>query len=63
MKRGELWMASLDPIRGFEQAGTRPVLVLQADALNAFLHTAVAVPFGLIPCVRVQCLYEQPFYA
>ena len=45
MKRGELWMASLDPIRGSEQAGTRPVLVLQADALNAFLRTAVIVPF------------------
>ncbi len=45
MKRGELWMASLDPIRGSEQAGTRPVLILQADPLNAFLRTAVIVPF------------------
>lgn len=44
MKRGELWMASLDPIRGSEQAGTRPVLILQADPLNAFLRTAVIVP-------------------
>jgi mRNA interferase MazF len=38
-------MASLDPIRGSEQAGTRPVLVLQADPLNAFLRTAIIVPF------------------
>jgi mRNA interferase MazF len=45
MRRGELWMASLDPIRGSEQAGTRPVLILQADPLNAFLRTAVIVPF------------------
>jgi mRNA interferase MazF len=45
MRRGELWMASLDPIRGPEQAGTRPMLVLQADPLNAFLRTAVIVPF------------------
>lgn len=45
MKRGELWMASLDPTRGSEQAGTRPVLVLQADSFNVFLRTAVVVPF------------------
>ena len=38
-------MAALDPTRGSEQAGTRPVLVLQADPLNAFLRTAVIVPF------------------
>jgi len=45
MRRGEIWMASLDPIRGSEQAGTRPVLILQADPLNAFLRTTVIVPF------------------
>ncbi len=45
MKRGEMWMASLDPIRGSEQAGTRPILVLQANSLNVFLRTAVIVPF------------------
>lgn len=44
MTRGEIWMASLDPIRGSEQAGTRPVLILQADPLNQFLVTVVAVP-------------------
>ena len=44
MTRGEVWMASLDPIRGSEQAGTRPVLVLQTDPLNVFLRTVVAVP-------------------
>ena len=44
MKRGEVWMASLDPVRGSEQAGTRPVIVLQADSLNSFLRTAVVIP-------------------
>ena len=44
MRRSELWMATLDPIRGSEQAGTRPVLILQADPLNVFLRTAVIVP-------------------
>jgi mRNA interferase MazF len=27
IKRGEVWLANLDPTRGSEQAGTRPVLV------------------------------------
>lgn len=29
VKRGEIWLAELNPIRGSEQAGTRPVLILQ----------------------------------
>jgi mRNA interferase MazF len=44
MTRGEVWMAALDPVRGSEQAGTRPVLVIQNDPLNAFLRTAVVIP-------------------
>ena len=45
MIRGEMWLAALDPVRGSEQAGTRPVLVLQPDARSAFLRTVVVVPF------------------
>jgi mRNA interferase MazF len=45
MTRGEVWLATLDPIRGSEQAGTRPVLVLQVDPLNELLRTVVIVPF------------------
>lgn len=32
--RGEVWMADLDPVRGHEQAGKRPVLVISADVMN-----------------------------
>ena len=45
MIRGEVWLAALDPVRGSEQAGTRPVLILQPDPLHAFLRTAAVVPF------------------
>jgi len=45
MKRGEVWLAALDPVQGSEQAGNRPVLVVQDDALNAFLRTIVVAPF------------------
>ena len=33
-QRGEVWDAQLDPIRGHEQGGRRPVLVLSADRFN-----------------------------
>ena len=34
MKRGEIWSVSLDPTKGREQQGARPVLIVSPDALN-----------------------------
>ena len=34
-RRGEVWLADLNPTRGREQRGTRPVLVLSVDTFNA----------------------------
>src|ERR1041385_2359521 len=31
---GEVWQADLDPVRGHEQAGRRPVLVISVDPFN-----------------------------
>jgi mRNA interferase MazF len=42
--RREVWMVSLDPIRGSEQAGTRPALILQNDSINRFTTTVIAIP-------------------
>ena len=44
IKRGEVWLAELNPIRGSEQAGTRPVLILQNDSINRFTSTFLAIP-------------------
>lgn len=33
--RGEIWMLNFDPIRGHEQGGTRPALVISVDIFNA----------------------------
>jgi mRNA interferase MazF len=59
-KRGEVWLADLNPIRGSEQAGMRPVLVFQNDAILRFGTTIVAIPFttnlrraALPTCFRV----------
>ncbi len=32
--RGEVWLADLNPIRGHEQAGRRPVLVVSVSPFN-----------------------------
>lgn len=32
--RGQIWLADLNPTRGHEQAGTRPVLVVSHDTFN-----------------------------
>lgn len=44
MKRGDVFLASLDPVRGSEQAGARPVVITQADLLTEFLRTVVVIP-------------------
>jgi len=33
-RRGEIWLADLNPTRGHEQAGHRPVLVVSEDLFN-----------------------------
>ncbi|MBI4395637.1 MAG: type II toxin-antitoxin system PemK/MazF family toxin [Elusimicrobia bacterium] len=32
--RGEVWLVDLDPVRGHEQAGHRPALVVSVDLFN-----------------------------
>ena len=41
VKRGQLYFADLSPIVGSEQAGVRPVLVLQSDRYNAKSPTTI----------------------
>lgn len=41
--RGEVRWAYLDPTRGHEQSGRRPVLILSADVFNERSGTVIAV--------------------
>jgi mRNA interferase MazF len=41
--RGEIWLADLDPRRGTEPGKTRPVLILQAQALLDAGHPSTLV--------------------
>jgi len=41
IRRGEIYLADLDPVRGHEQAGTRPVLIIQNDIGNRYSSTTI----------------------
>jgi mRNA interferase MazF len=41
--RGEIYWADLNPIRGREQAGARPVLILSQDIFNRRSETVIAM--------------------
>lgn len=44
MKRGEIWLVSLDPTKGHEQKGNRPVLIVSPDRFNAVTRVPVVLP-------------------
>ena len=44
MKRGDVYMAGLDPVIGSEQGGYRPVVIIQNNTGNLHAPTVVAVP-------------------
>ena len=56
--RGDIVWADLDPVRGHEQAGKRPVVVLSEDVFNARTGTvtAMAIPGAFIARTMVHRL-------
>jgi len=44
IRRGDVFLANLDPTVGVEQAGTRPVLVVQCDLANQRIPSVTVVP-------------------
>ena len=44
MKQGEIWSADLNPIKGSEQAGLRPVVIISGNLLNEHLNVVIVVP-------------------
>ncbi|GFP41428.1 mRNA interferase MazF [Candidatus Hakubella thermalkaliphila] len=60
INRGEIWLANLNPTRGSEQAGIRPVLIFQNDVVSKFAPTVLAIPLttnlrraSLPSCVQI----------
>lgn len=60
IKRGDIWLADMNPARGSEQAGMRPVLILQNNVINKFIITVLSIPLttnlrrvALPSCVKI----------
>jgi len=43
-RRGEIYIANLDPVEGSEQGGIRPVVVVQNDTGNHYSPTTIISP-------------------
>lgn len=44
IKQGTIILADLEPVKGSEQGGYRPVIVLQNNVLNKHLNTVIIAP-------------------
>lgn len=44
MKRGDIYMVDLEPTKGHEQRGHRPVLVISSEAFNRLTKCPVILP-------------------
>ncbi|MEH1850586.1 MAG: type II toxin-antitoxin system PemK/MazF family toxin [Nostoc sp.] len=64
MRRGEVYDARLEPTEGSEQGGTRPVIIVSRDVINAASPVVLAVPCTTYRASRriypTQVLIQQP---
>lgn len=44
MRRGDIYLVTLDPSQGHEQQGTRPVLIVSPDAFNRVTRVPIVLP-------------------
>lgn len=61
VRRGDVFLVSLDPARGGEIRKTRPCVIVSPDELNAYLRTFIVAPFttgGHPYPFRVPCRFE-----
>lgn len=44
MRQGEIWRCNLDPTKGSEQAGFRPVVIVSGNLMNQYLNVVMVMP-------------------
>ncbi len=44
MRKGEVWQVNLNPVKGSEQVGIRPVLIVSGDLLNEYAPVVWVCP-------------------
>jgi mRNA interferase MazF len=55
--RGDVFMASLEPVEGSEQGGTRPVVVVSRNAINE--HSPVVVIASITDAANKKKIYPS----
>jgi len=46
IRRGEIYYVNFDPVRGSEQGGTRPALIIQNEVGNEYSSTTIVAPMS-----------------
>ncbi len=44
MRQGEIWDLYLDPVKGSEQGGRRPAVIVSGNLLNKYLQVVIVCP-------------------
>ncbi len=61
IRRGDVFLVSLDPARGGEIQKTRPCVIVSPDELNSYLRTFIVAPLttgGHSYPFRIPCRFE-----
>jgi len=61
VRRGDVFLVSLDPTRGGKIQKTRPCVVISPDELNSYLRTCIVAPLttgGHSYPFRIPCRFE-----
>ena len=48
MTQGEIWYADLEPVKGSEQAGRRPVIIISGPSMNTALQIIIVCPLTTV---------------
>lgn len=46
LSRGDVWNVVLDPIKGSEQRGIRPCVIVSPESMNDQLETVIVIPMS-----------------
>ncbi|WGF92920.1 type II toxin-antitoxin system PemK/MazF family toxin [Aequorivita marisscotiae] len=46
MRQGEIWNVYFDPVKGSEQSGNRPAVIISGNALNMHLDVIIVCPLS-----------------
>jgi mRNA interferase MazF len=48
LKKAEIWLADLEPIKGSEQGKTKPVVIISGNAMNEHFPVVITCPFSSV---------------